>query len=86
MASKRKYGTSHILSEDEILDLLSENPEIFITGRGQSGMLKVGKDTADLLSLKNISLIDLPTPDAIIEYNKLKKQGKRLAAIIHITC
>jgi hypothetical protein len=84
--SREKYGTSHILSAEEIKGLLNENPEIFIVGLGQSGMLKVGKDAAKLLSAKNVNLMDFPTPDAIKEFNKLKDQGKKVAAIIHITC
>jgi len=84
--SRRKYGTSHILSAGEITDLLDEDPKILIVGRGQSGMLKIGKDTAELLYTKNVKLVDSPTPEAIEEFNKLKDQGKKLAAIIHITC
>lgn len=84
--SRRKYDTSHILSAEEVTDLLDENPEVIIIGRGQSGMLKIGKDTAELLSEKKVKLVDPPTPEAIEEFNKLKNQGKRVAAVIHITC
>ncbi|MGB9978657.1 Mth938-like domain-containing protein [Methanobacterium sp.] len=84
--SRRKYNTSHILSAEEITDLLDEDPEILIVGRGQSSMLKIGKDAAELLYDKNIKLVDPPTPKAIEEYNKLKNQGKKIAAVIHITC
>ena len=84
--SRRKYGTSHILSAEEITDLLDEDPEILIVGRGQSCMLKIGKDTTNLLYTKNVKFMDFPTPEAIEEYNKLKNQGKKLAAVIHITC
>lgn len=84
--SRKKYGTAHILSAKEVENLLDENPEVFIVGRGQYDMLKVGKDTIELLSAKNVNLMDFPTPDAIMKFNELKKQGKKLAAIIHITC
>lgn len=84
--SRKKYGTSHVLSAEEIEKLLDENPEIIVVGRGQSDMLKVGEDAARLLSTKNIDLIDSPTPEAVEEFNKLKDQGKKLAAIIHVTC
>jgi len=84
--SRKKYGTSHVLSAEELTDLLDENPDIIIVGRGQSNMLKVGEDAAQLLSAKNVSLRDSPTPQAIEEFNELKDQGKKLAAIIHITC
>jgi hypothetical protein len=84
--SREKYGTSHVLSTAEIENLLDENPEVFVVGRGQSGMLKVGEDVVELLSAKNVNLLDFPTPDAIKEFNKLKDKGKKVAAIIHITC
>lgn len=84
--SRRKYGTSHILSAEEITYLLDEDPEILIVGLGQSGMLKIDKDTVELLYSKNVKLMDSPTPKAIEKFNKFKNQGKKLAAVIHITC
>lgn len=84
--SREKYGTAHVLSADEIKNLLDENPEIIKVGRGQTDMLKVGEDAAELLSTKKVDLMDSPTSEAVEEFNKLKNQGKKLAAIIHITC
>ena len=49
-------------------------------------MLKIGKDTVELLYSKNVKLMDSPTPKAIEKFNKFKNQGKKLAAVIHITC
>jgi hypothetical protein len=84
--SKRKYGTSHLMCKEEIEELVKENPDALVIGCGQSGMLKVGKDARALLTTKNIDLVDLPTQESVFEYNKLKRQNKRVAAIIHVTC
>lgn len=84
--SKRKYGTSHILCADEIEILLDENPEVLVVGCGQVGVLKVGEDARKILAAKNVDLVDLPTQKATDEFNRLKNKGRRVAAIIHVTC
>jgi len=84
--SKIKYGTSHILAAEEIEDLIEENLDVLVVGCGQYSVLKVGEDAMELLSAENIELVDLPTQEAVDEFNKLKNQGKRVVAIIHVTC
>ena len=84
--SKTKYGTSHILSAAEIIPVLTDLPEVLVVGCGQSGVLSVGEDAKELLSKEGVELVDLPTPKAIELYNKLKEQGRTVAAVIHVTC
>jgi len=84
--SRRKYGTSHILAAEEIEDLIGENPEVLVVGCGQYSVLKVGEDAVELLSAKKVELVDLPTQQAIDEFNRLKNQGRKVTAIVHVTC
>lgn len=84
--SRRKYGTSHVLCAEEIQDLLDEEPEVLVVGSGQSGILRVGEDARKLLSVKNVELVDLPTQKAIVKFNNLKDMGRKVAAVIHVTC
>lgn len=78
--SRKKYGTSHTLAQEEIEPLLNENPETIIVGSGVYGVLKLGE-----INIKP-DIIKLPTCKAIKEYNKLIGAGKRVATIIHVTC
>ncbi|MGB9844343.1 MAG: Mth938-like domain-containing protein [Methanothermobacter tenebrarum] len=78
--SRKKYGTSHTLAQEEIQQLLDENPDIIIVGSGVHGVLKLGE-----ISIKT-KIIKLPTCKAIKEYNSLIETGKKVAAIIHVTC
>jgi len=84
--SKRKYGTSHKLSAEEVRGLLAEDPDVLVVGCGQYGVLKVGEDAIKLLSTKKVELVDLPTQQAIDEFNRLKNQGRKVTAIVHVTC
>jgi len=78
--SRRKYGTSHTLAQEEIEPLLDENPNTIIVGSGVYGVLKLGK-----INIK-ANIMKLPTCKAIKEYNSLIEAGERVAAIIHVTC
>lgn len=81
---ERMFGTSHVLSMEEIQRLLSNSPEVVVIGTGQSGVLKVKEEQRKLLSSK-AQLVELDTPQAIDEYNRLSKD-KRVNALIHTTC
>ena len=78
--SRRKYGTSHIMAEEEIKPLLHEEPDVIIVGSGVHGALRLGE-----ISMK-ADIIVSPTCKAVREYNQLKEEGKRVAAIVHVTC
>jgi hypothetical protein len=81
---ERMFGTSHAISMEEVQQLLSNLPEVVIIGTGQSGVLKVQEEHRKLLSLK-AQLIELDTPQAVDEYNRLSKD-KRVNILIHTTC
>lgn len=78
--SRRKYGTSHILAEEEIEPLLHERPDVIIVGSGVHGALRLGE-----ISIET-NIIVLPTCKAAREYNRLKEGGKKVVAIVHVTC
>ncbi|BAZ98969.1 Mth938-like domain-containing protein [Methanothermobacter sp. EMTCatA1] len=75
--SRRKYGTSHVMAEEELEELLEEKPESIIIGSGVHGALETGfRSDATVL----------PTCEAIKRYNEERSAGRRVAAIIHVTC
>ncbi|MEM4524852.1 MAG: MTH938/NDUFAF3 family protein [Methanothermobacter sp.] len=78
--SRKKYGTSHILAQEEIEPLLDEKPEVIIVGSGVHGALELGEISIE------IDVIVLPTCKAVEKYNQLREEGKKVAAIVHVTC
>lgn len=74
--SRRKHGTSHLMTEEELEELKTENPECIIIGSGVYGALETEFKSA----------VVLPTCEAIERYNEEKRRGRRVAAIIHVTC
>ena len=51
-----------------------------VLGSGVHGALRLGE-----ISMK-ADIIVSPTCKAVREYNQLKEEGKRVAAIVHVTC
>ncbi len=78
------YGTSHMLSKEEAVKLLKDNPEIVVIGNGQHGALKVDEEAAGVIK-KSAELIVARTPEAIKKYNECSRM-KRTNALIHVTC
>ena len=80
------HTTSHVVGEWELAELLSNQPEIILIGNGQDGILKVSAEVKDIIEKAGVILIVDLTPGAIITYNVLVKDGKRVNALIHTTC
>ena len=80
---KEKYGTSHVIDEEEIEILIKEKPEIIVIGTGFDGMAKLTEEAKKKISEKGIKLIEEKTPDAIETFSSLKNKK---AGIFHSTC
>lgn len=83
---EERYKTSHLIAPEEIENLLSSEPEIVIIGTGQYGALIVSPKVIEKFEKNKVKLTVLKTPQAIREYNKLKKANKKVNALIHVTC
>ena len=77
---------SHEITQNELDALLKDNPEIIIIGKGQwgKGRLNPSEEVVSSLKERGVKLINLPTPKAIQKFNEFT--GKKVAALIHITC
>ncbi|MGQ9631168.1 MAG: Mth938-like domain-containing protein [bacterium] len=85
--SKKIYGTSHRVSLDEVEYIVGEDrPEILVVGSGQTGLLSLTEEAKRYLGERGIDFIELPTHEAIEKFNSLRKSGKTIAALIHVTC
>ena len=74
------------LAPPELEELLKENPEVVVVGTGQRGAMPVPKETWELARSRGVELLAERTPRAIEILNKLQSEGRRVAAILHITC
>lgn len=80
------FGTSHMVAPAEISKLTSGKPDIVLIGSGQSGVLKVSDIVKNQIEKAGSKLLVLETPEAIYKYNELVKEGKKVNALIHVTC
>ena len=74
---------AHFVGFAEIEPLLRERPDVLIIGTGYDNMVQVEKE---ILAMSAVQVLPLPTPQAVRRYNELRREGKRVAAIIHSTC
>lgn len=83
----KKYGGWHtVLGPEEIASALAGNPELLLIGCGQFNLLPIRDDTRALVASRGIKIETSSTPAAIALYERLVADGKRVAAILHITC
>lgn len=72
---------AHFVAFAEIEGLLKEGPDVLIIGTGYDNLVQVEEEIAAMPAI-----VILPTPQAVRRYNELRREGKRVAAIIHSTC
>ncbi len=83
---KELFGTSHKIGDWEIEMLFTKSPEIILIGNGTEGKFEIHPDIIKKTEELNIKLIVELTPQAIVTYNKLFQEGKKVNALIHTTC
>jgi hypothetical protein len=81
--SKKVYGTSHLISLEEIKFIHSQNTEMIIFGAGQHGQMKLSPEAEEFLGDQNCDFILKATPQAIKHWNNSK--GK-VIGLFHVTC
>jgi len=81
--SKAKYGTSHIISLDEALQIYEEGAQELIIGTGQIGYIELSPEAQQFFDEKECPVKLVSTPIAAKVWNVL--EGK-VIAMFHITC
>ena len=61
---ERKYG--HTFTKDQVENVLRENPDIVVAGKGTSGLASLSSDARALSEEKGIEIIEANTP-AIVD-------------------
>jgi len=80
----RKSG--HRVDGEDIADILESMPDTVVIGKGSPGLMKTSTDLRESMVANNIVLIEKKTSKAIEVFNKLFKEGRKVAAGFHITC
>lgn len=83
--ARAKYGTSHVIDEEEIQILTNEKPEIIFIGKGfdGEGVAHLTDKAREKIKKQGIELAENNTPEAIKKF--LKEQRKK-AVLLHSTC
>lgn len=81
--SKRVYGTSHTVSEDEVRFVFEKGCMELILGTGQHGMVSLSQEAAAFLDSKGCRVIAKETPDAIRTFNA---SDRPKVGLFHVTC
>lgn len=84
-ASGRRLG-SHTISRSEIESLYRAQPDVILVGCGTSWLARLSEDAEAYLQEANLNPVILPSSLAVKTFNQLVGEGKRVAALIHITC
>jgi hypothetical protein len=81
--SKQVFGTSHVISQAEAEYIFQSHADKIIIGAGHDGMVILSVEADDFFKLRNCTVILLPSPEAVKEYNKAS--GK-VIGLFHVTC
>ncbi|HHB75016.1 MAG TPA: hypothetical protein ENK84_00525 [Desulfobulbus sp.] len=79
----RKSG--HVCRRKDVDDLLRDEPEVLILGKGKPGLMKADPDLCRFLESCGTDLLEQPTAQAMATFNSLHTQ-KKVAAGFHLTC
>jgi hypothetical protein len=77
---------SHEFTNAELNSILMSDPEVVVVGTGHSGVLKVAHDAEVTARLGGVEMVVKSTPQAVQEYHKFARLGKRVVAVLHSTC
>ncbi|OKO74932.1 MTH938/NDUFAF3 family protein [Bradyrhizobium sp. AS23.2] len=81
--SKRLYGTSHVLSEDEAKFLFEKGCDQVVIGSGQMDHVRLSPEAEAYFEKKGCKVLLEPTPEAIQTFNRSRE--KRIG-LFHVTC
>src|SRR5256885_5249952 len=81
--SKKLYGTSHVLSEDEAKFLFEKGCDQVVIGSGQMGNVHLSPEAEAYFERKGCEILLKPTPDAL---RTLNRSPAPRPPLLHATC
>jgi len=82
--SKKYYGTSHTISQEEAKFVYEKGCRELILGTGQNGNVRLSPEAAEFFAKKRCEVIAEPTPEAIKSFNRSEVRKK--IGLFHVTC
>jgi len=79
----RKQG--HILTREDLRELLATEPEVLVCGTGAMGVMRPDKKLQEFLTAENIEFIAERSGQAVEIYNDLSGR-KKVGGCFHLTC
>ena len=79
----RKQG--HVLTRDDLQELLAARPEIIVCGTGAMGVMRPDNTLEEFFVSANIEFIARRSAEAVEIYNGLSHQ-KKVGGCFHLTC
>jgi hypothetical protein len=77
---------SHRFKRSEIEELSKAGAEEIVIGTGTNSKARLSNEAKSYVGQSRLQLHTLPSYEAVPEFNNLVEVGKKVAAIIHITC
>ena len=77
---------SHDIKKREIEELGRASAELIIVGIGTNSQARLSGEAKSYAEQAKLELHILPSSEAVSNFNELLEQGKKAAALIHITC
>jgi hypothetical protein len=81
-------GTRHEpgIQPGDVEELLAHESEVVVLSRGRELRLETCPETLSLLESRQVKIVSVETSVAICAYNRLAREGRRVAALLHSTC
>jgi hypothetical protein len=87
---RRKGGIwvfgGHSVKKEEIEELSRTGAEVMVIGIGTDSQAKLSSEAKSFAEQAKLELHILPSDQAVTKFNGFLEQGKKVAALIHITC
>ncbi|MEM3667006.1 MAG: MTH938/NDUFAF3 family protein [Candidatus Bathyarchaeia archaeon] len=77
---------SHSFKRKEFEELCKDKMDVLIVGTGTNGVATISEEARDFLEKLKVETVVLPSYEAVEKFNELIKSGRRVGAIIHVTC
>jgi hypothetical protein len=81
--SSAQYGTSHIISLDEAIDVYATGAVLLIVGTGQTGYVELSNQANEYFKQHGCHVLLLPTPQAVETWNSVEEAA---IGLFHVTC
>ncbi len=77
---------SHSFKRKEFEELCKDEMDLLIVGTGTNGVATISNEAQYFLEKLKVETIVLPSLEAVKKFNELASHGKKVGAIIHVTC